>query len=195
MADYINVTSLNRLAKRVLEQCDPLNDLIVCGEISGFTRHYKSGHLYFTLKDENASIKTVMFRSQAQLLNFEPQNGMLVLVYGRATIYERDGAFQLYADYMKPFGAGAAQMAFDALYKKLEAEGYLARTSGADLRSKRVALTEKGEQFARAWIDRVLEAEAAALCAMPEAERAAFVQGLHSFCRLLEERLRESKAI
>lgn len=117
MADYINVTSLNRLAKRVLEQCDPLNDLIVCGEISGFTRHYKSGHLYFTLKDENASIKTVMFRSQAQLLNFEPQNGMLVLVYGRATIYERDGAFQLYADYMKPFGAGAAQMAFDALYK------------------------------------------------------------------------------
>ena len=102
MADYINVTSLNRLAKRVLEQCDPLNDLIVCGEISGFTRHYKSGHLYFTLKDEKASIKTVMFRSQAQLLNFEPQNGMLVLVYGRATIYERDGAFQLYADYMSP---------------------------------------------------------------------------------------------
>ena len=66
--------------------------------------------------------------------------------------------------------------------KKLEAEGYLARTSGADLRSKRVALTEKGEQFARAWIDRVLEAEAAALCAMPEAERAAFVRGLHLFC-------------
>lgn len=67
-----------------------------------------------------------MFRSQAQLLNFEPQNGMLVLVYGRATIYERDGAFQLYADYMKPFGAGAVQMAFDALYKKLEAEGLFA---------------------------------------------------------------------
>lgn len=126
MADYINVTSLNRLAKQVLAQCDPLNDLIVCGEISGFTRHYKSGHLYFTLKDENASIKTVMFRSQAQLLNFEPQNGMLVLVYGHATIYERDGAFQLYADYMKPFGAGAAQMAFDALYKKLEADGLFA---------------------------------------------------------------------
>ncbi len=123
MADYINVTSLNRLAKQVLEQCDPLNDLIVCGEISGFTRHYKSGHLYFTLKDENAAIKTVMFRSQAQLLNFAPQNGMLVLVYGRATIYERDGAFQLYADYMKPFGAGAAQMAFDALYKKLDCRG------------------------------------------------------------------------
>ena len=79
--------------------------------------------------------------------------------------------------------------------KKLEAEGYLARTSGADLRSKRVLLTEKGEQFAREWIDRVPEAEAAALGAMPEAERAAFVRGLHSFCRLLEEGLRESNAI
>ena len=126
MADYINVTSLNRLAKQVLAQCDPLNDLIVCGEISGFTRHYKSGHLYFTLKDENASIKTVMFRSQAQLLNFEPQNGMLVLVYGRATIYERDGAFQVYVNDMFPDGIGSAQLAFEQLKAKLEQEGLFA---------------------------------------------------------------------
>lgn len=127
MADFINVSTLNRLAKDVLAQCEPLNNLIVCGEISGFTRHYKSGHLYYTLKDENASVKGVMFRNQARLLNFEPQNGMLVLAYGHATIYERDGAFQLYVDYMRPFGAGAAQMAFDALYKKLEAEGLFAQ--------------------------------------------------------------------
>ena len=126
MADFIRVTDLNRLAKQVLVQCDPLNDVIVCGEISGFVRHYKSGHIYFTLKDENAGVKAVMFRSQARLLPFEPQNGMQVLVYGHATIYERDGSFQLYADYMRPFGAGAAQMAFDALYKKLESEGLFA---------------------------------------------------------------------
>lgn len=126
MADFINVTTLNRMAREVLAQCEPLNQLIVCGELSGFTRHYKSGHLYFTLKDENASVKGVMFRSQARLLSFEPQNGMLVLAYGHATLYERDGAFQLYVDYMRPFGAGAAQMAFDALYKKLEAEGLFA---------------------------------------------------------------------
>ena len=126
MADFINVTTLNRLAKDVLAQCEPLNNLIVCGELSGFTRHYKSGHLYFTLKDETASVKGVMFRNQARLLSFEPQNGMLVLAYGHATIYERDGAFQLYVDFMRPFGAGAAQMAFDALYKKLEAEGLFA---------------------------------------------------------------------
>ena len=122
MADYINVTTLNSLVKQVLAQCEPLNNLIVCGEISNFTRHYKSGHLYFTLKDEKAAVKCVMFRDKARLLGFEPQNGMLVLAYGRATLYERDGAFQLYADFLRPFGAGAAQMAFEALKKKLEAE-------------------------------------------------------------------------
>lgn len=121
--DYINVTALNRLAKQVLAQCEPLNDLIVCGELSNFTRHYKSGHMYFTLKDENAAVKGVMFRDKARLLGFEPQNGMQVLAYGHATLYERDGAFQLYVDFMRPFGAGAAQMAFDALRRKLEAEG------------------------------------------------------------------------
>lgn len=121
--DYINVTALNRLAKQVLAQCEPLNDLIVCGELSNFTRHYKSGHMYFTLKDENAAVKGVMFRDKARLLGFEPQSGMQVLAYGHATLYERDGAFQLYVDFMRPFGAGAAQMAFDALRRKLEAEG------------------------------------------------------------------------
>lgn len=121
--DFINVTALNRLARQALAQCEPLNDLIVCGELSNFTRHYKSGHLYFTLKDENASVKGVMFRDKARLLGFEPQNGMQVLAYGHATLYERDGAFQLYVDFMRPFGAGAAQMAFDALRRKLEAEG------------------------------------------------------------------------
>ena len=126
MADYISVSALNRMVRRVLDDCAPLSDVIVCGELSGFTRHYKSGHLYFTLKDEDASVKGVMFRGQARLLNFEPQNGMRVLAYGRATLYERDGAFQLYVDYMRPFGAGAAQMAFEALYKRLEAEGLFA---------------------------------------------------------------------
>ena len=91
MADYISVTALNRLAKDVLAECEPLNSLVVCGEISNFTRHYKSGHLYFTLKDDAASIKAVMFRDKARLLRFAPQDGMLVLAYGRVTIYERDG--------------------------------------------------------------------------------------------------------
>ena len=123
MAEYIRVSELNRLAKQVLERCEPLANLIVLGEISGFTRHYKSGHCYFTLKDETAAVKTVLFRDKARLLGFAPQDGMLVLAWGRATLYERDGAFQLYAEYLRPFGAGAAQMAFDALKAKLQAEG------------------------------------------------------------------------
>lgn len=123
MADYIRVSDLNALARQVLETCEPLNNLILCGEVSNFTRHSKSGHLYFTLKDERASVKAVMFRDKARLLGFAPQNGMLVLAYGHATLYERDGAFQVYVEFMRPFGAGAAQMAFDALKKKLEGEG------------------------------------------------------------------------
>ena len=126
MAEYIRISTLNALARQVLEQCEPLSNLILLGEISNFTRHYKSGHLYFTLKDETASVKAVMFRDKARLLGFPPQNGMLVLAYGRATLYERDGAFQVYVEFMRPFGAGAAQMAFDALKEKLEAEGLFA---------------------------------------------------------------------
>ena len=95
MAEYINVTTLNLLAKQVLEQCEPLNNLIVCGEVSNFTRHYKSGHCYFTLKDENAAIKCVMFRDKARLLGFAPENGMLVLAYGRATLYEHSSCIAI----------------------------------------------------------------------------------------------------
>lgn len=123
--DYISISDLNHLASQVLAHCEPLNNVVVCGEISNFTRHYKSGHLYFTLKDSGASVKSVMFRSDARLLGFEPQNGMQVLAWGRAALYERDGAFQLYVNYLRPFGAGAAQMAFDLLKRKLEAEGLL----------------------------------------------------------------------
>ena len=126
MAQYIQIHELNAYVRQLLEQSEPLSQLIVCGEVSNFTRHYKSGHLYFTLKDETASVKAVMFRDKARLLGFQPQNGMQVLAYGRATLYERDGAFQIYVDFMRPFGAGAAQMAFDALRKKLEAEGLFA---------------------------------------------------------------------
>ena len=126
MAQYIQIHELNAYVRQLLEQSEPLSQLIVCGEVSNFTRHYKSGHMYFTLKDETASVKAVMFRDKARLLGFQPQNGMQVLAYGRATLYERDGAFQIYVDFMRPFGAGAAQMAFDALRKKLEAEGLFA---------------------------------------------------------------------
>ena len=119
----ISVSDLNRYAKQAIQQMDFLQNLVVCGEIAGFTKHYKSGHCYFTLRDSRSSIKSVMFARQASLLGFQPQDGMEVVVYGRADLFERDGAFQLYVEYMRPSGVGSVQKAFDQLKEKLEREG------------------------------------------------------------------------
>ena len=82
-------------------------DTWVEGEISNFRAH-DSGHLYFTLKDQNSQIRAVMFRSQARLLRFRPENGMQVVLRGRVTIYEDRGELQISAEYLEPKGAGAA---------------------------------------------------------------------------------------
>jgi exodeoxyribonuclease VII large subunit len=97
-------------------------DVWVEGEISNFRAH-DSGHLYFTLKDQNAQLNAVMFRSQARLLRFRPDNGMQVVVRGRITIYEDRGQLQISAEYIEPKGAGALQIAFEQLKARLEAEG------------------------------------------------------------------------
>jgi exodeoxyribonuclease VII large subunit len=97
-------------------------DTWVEGEISNFRAH-DSGHLYFTLKDESAQIRVVMFRSSARLLRFRPDNGMQVVVRGRVTIYEERGELQISAEYLEPKGAGALQIAFEQLKAKLEGEG------------------------------------------------------------------------
>jgi exodeoxyribonuclease VII large subunit len=97
-------------------------DVWVEGEISNFRAH-DSGHLYFTLKDQNAQIRVVMFRSSARLLRFRPENGLQVVVRGRVTIYEDRGELQVSAEYVEPKGAGALQIAFEQLKAKLEAEG------------------------------------------------------------------------
>ena len=97
-------------------------DTWVEGEISNFRAH-DSGHLYFTLKDENSQLNAVMFRSQARLLRFRPDNGMQVIARGRVTIYEDRGQLQISVEYLEPKGAGALQIAFEQLKAKLEAEG------------------------------------------------------------------------
>src|SRR6184192_3635365 len=97
-------------------------DVWVEGEISNFRAH-DSGHLYFTLKDQNAQIRAVMFRSSARLLRFRPENGMQIVLRGRVTIYEDCGELQISAEYLEPKGAGALQVAFEQLKAKLEAEG------------------------------------------------------------------------
>jgi exodeoxyribonuclease VII large subunit len=102
------------------------SDIWVEGEISNFRAH-DSGHLYFTLKDRDAQIKAVMFRSQARLLRFRPENGMHIVLRGRVTIFEKGGDLQLSAEYLEPKGAGALQVAFEQLKAKLEAEGLFAQ--------------------------------------------------------------------
>lgn len=97
-------------------------DAWVEGEISNFRAH-DSGHLYFTLKDSHSQIRAVMFRSQARLLRFRPENGMQVVLRGRVTVYEDRGELQISAEYLEPKGAGALQIAFEQLKAKLEAEG------------------------------------------------------------------------
>src|ERR1700674_5822015 len=98
------------------------SDAWVEGEISNF-RAPDSGHLYFTLKDGNAQIRVVMFRSAARLLRFRPADGLQVLVRGRITVYEDRGELQISAEYLEPKGAGSLQVAFEQLKAKLEAEG------------------------------------------------------------------------
>jgi exodeoxyribonuclease VII large subunit len=97
-------------------------DTWVEGEISNFRAH-DSGHLYFTLKDQSSQIRAVMFRSQARLLRFRPENGMQVVLRGRVTIYEDRGEMQISAEYLEPKGAGALLVAFEQLKAKLETEG------------------------------------------------------------------------
>jgi exodeoxyribonuclease VII large subunit len=101
------------------------SDAWVEGEISNF-RAPDSGHLYFTLKDGNAQVRVVMFRSSARLLRFRPADGLQVVVRGRVTVYEERGELQISAEYLEPKGAGSLQLAFEQLKAKLEAEGLFA---------------------------------------------------------------------
>src|SRR5271166_2200952 len=98
------------------------SDCWVEGEVSNF-RNPDSGHLYFTLKEQDAQIRVVMFRSSARLLRFRPENGLHVTVRGRITIYEERGELQISAEFMEPQGAGALQLAFEQLKARLQAEG------------------------------------------------------------------------
>ena len=118
-----SVSQINEYIKMTLESSPVLRDVWLRGEISNFKSNYSSGHLYFSLKDANSSIRAVMFRGYASRLKFRPEGGMTVIVHGRISTYAVSGDYQILIDDMQPDGAGALAIAFEQLKKKLEGEG------------------------------------------------------------------------
>ncbi|MBR6529844.1 MAG: exodeoxyribonuclease VII large subunit [Clostridia bacterium] len=123
MREPITVTAVNEYIKTRLDQDVHLQNVAVRGEISNFTNHYKSGHFYFTLKDEGGVLRAVMFKYSAQKIAFTPENGMKVVATGRISSFVRDGQYQLYCESMEPDGIGALYLAFEQLKARLAAEG------------------------------------------------------------------------
>lgn len=119
----LSVTQLNNYVKSIIEQDENLYNVFVIGEISNFVDHYRSGHLYMSIKDNQSVISAVMFAGNASKLKFKPQNGMSVIIRGRVSLYERDGKYQLYIDDMQPDGVGTLALAFEQLKEKLSKLG------------------------------------------------------------------------
>jgi exodeoxyribonuclease VII large subunit len=119
----LSVTQLNSYVKSIIEQDINLNNVFVVGEISNFVDHYRSGHFYMSIKDNQSVISAVMFAGNASKLKFKPENGMSVIIRGRVSLYERDGRYQLYIDDMQPDGIGALALAFEQMKEKLSKEG------------------------------------------------------------------------
>lgn len=117
-----SVSALTQYIKSMFQAEGLLRNVSVEGELSNY-KMYASGHCYFTLKDETASLKGVMFKSRARLLRFQPENGMKVVATGEVSVYERDGAYQLYVERLLPVGAGELSVAFEQLKARLAAEG------------------------------------------------------------------------
>ena len=119
----MTVTDLNSYIKEKFVDDEFLNNVLVKGEISNFKKHY-TGHLYFTLKDENCLIKCVMFKNYAENLKFLPKEGSKVIVFGTVSVYERDGVYQIYTEAMEEDGIGDLYQKFQQLKQKLEEQGY-----------------------------------------------------------------------
>ncbi len=120
--EAITVTKLNQYIKSKIDSDEYLNNVLVKGEISNFKHHY-TGHMYFTLKDENSLVKCIMFKSNTSHLNFVPKDGMKVRILGTVSVFERDGVYQIYCKAMQEDGLGDLYTKYNELKDKLEKEG------------------------------------------------------------------------
>ena len=119
----LTVSQLNFYVKSVLDSDPRLNYVFLCGEISNLTDHYRSGHIYLSLKDNKSVIRAVMFAGNARNLKFKPMEGMKVICRGRVTLYEATGQYQYYIEDMQPDGIGALYQAYEQLKEKLQSKG------------------------------------------------------------------------
>ena len=138
----LTVRQLNLYVRSLIESDQKLFNISVAGEISNFKSHYSSGHLYFTLKDNDAAIRCVMFKGNAQKIKFDVCDGLKVTLRGRVSLYEKDGQYQFYAEEMLPSGIGDIALRFEQIKAKLEAEGLFDASSKRTLPKfpKRIAV-------------------------------------------------------
>lgn len=120
----LTVTQLNCYVASILREDSNLRIVFVRGEIANFTQNFRSGHCYFSIRDEEASVRAVMFRGNAERLPFRPENGMHILVQGSVTLYERDGSYQIQVTDMQPDGIGAQALALQQRREKLAKLGF-----------------------------------------------------------------------
>ena len=123
MYDVLTVSALNTYIKSVIDSDQNLNNILLRGEVSNLANHYSSGHVYFTLKDKGSSVRAVMFKRYAQELDFPLREGMELIVRCKPTIYEKDGAYQIYVYDATDYGAGRLYLKYKELAEKLSSEG------------------------------------------------------------------------
>ncbi len=133
MSSVLSVSQLNTYIKSIIDNDDKLTRVFVVGEISNFSAHYKSGHMYMSLKDEKSLVKAVMFSFSAKRLKFKPSDGMKVIVRGKISVYEATGQYQLYIEDMQPDGLGALNLAYEQLWEKLKKEGLFEKSTKKEL--------------------------------------------------------------
>ena len=136
----LSVSQLNFYIKSIIENDARLNFVFVTGEISNLTDHYRSGHIYLSIKDEKSVIRAVMFAGNARNLKFRPTDGMKVICRGRVAVYEPTGQYQLYIEDMQPDGIGALSLAYEQLKKSI---GVITSPTGAAVQDIRNILSRR----------------------------------------------------